>query len=84
MTYLNPNVTIMLQKDFFIFLKYYKGVEKWKRKPISNNKLSDDDLFLMNTSPKKPSPSDSDMVKFMADLNRYREEKKEIEKVLNE
>lgn len=55
-----------------------------KRKPISNNKLSDDDLFLMNTSPKKPSPSDSDMVKFMDDLNRYREEKKEIEKVRNE
>jgi hypothetical protein len=56
-----------------------------KRKPISNNKLSDDDdLFLMNSSPKKPSPSDSDMVKFMADLNRYKEEKKEIEKVRNE
>lgn len=55
-----------------------------KRKSISNNKLFDDDLFLMNTSPKKPSPSDSDMVKFMADLNRYREEKKEIEKVRNE
>jgi hypothetical protein len=55
-----------------------------KRKTISNNKLSDDDLFLMNTSPKKPSPSDSDMVKFMADLNRYKEEKKEIEKERNE
>ena len=55
-----------------------------KRKPILNNKLSDDDLFLMNTNPKKPSPSDSDMVKFMADLNRYKEEKKEIEKVRNE
>lgn len=54
-----------------------------KRKP-SNNKLSDDDLFLMNTNPKKPSPSDSDMVKFMADLNGYKEEKKEIEKVRNE
>lgn len=38
----------------------------------------------MNTSPKKPSPSDSDMVKFMADLNRYKEEKKEIEKERNE
>ena len=55
-----------------------------KRKTISNNKLSDDDLFLMNTSPKKPSPSDSDMVKFMADLNRYKEEKKELEKERNE
>lgn len=55
-----------------------------KRKPISNNKLSDDDLFIINSIPKKPSPSDSDMVKFMDDLNRYREEKKEIEKVRNE
>ena len=51
----------------------------------SNNKLSDnDDFYLMNTSPKKPSPSDPDMVKFMADLNRSIEEKKEIEKVRNE
>ncbi|WP_283122388.1 hypothetical protein [Neisseria sp. HMSC066H01] len=51
----------------------------------SNNKLSDnDDFYLMNTSPKKPGPSDPDMVKFMADLNRSIEEKKEIEKVRNE
>ena len=51
----------------------------------SNNKLSDnDDFYLMNTSPKKPSPLDPDMVKFMADLNRSIEEKKEIEKVRNE
>ena len=51
----------------------------------SNNKLSDnDDFYLMNTNPKKPSPSDPDMVKFMADLNRSIEEKKEIEKVRNE
>ena len=32
MTYLNPNVTIILQKDFFMFLKCYKGVEKMKKK----------------------------------------------------
>ena len=51
----------------------------------SSNKLSDnDDFYLMNTSPKKPSPSDPDMVKFMADLNRSIEEKKGIEKVRNE
>ena len=51
----------------------------------SNNRLSDnDDFYLMNTNPKKPSPSDPDMVKFMADLNRSIEEKKEIEKVRNE
>ena len=55
-----------------------------RRKYISNNTLSDDDLFLINSVPKKPSPSDSDMVKFMADLNRYKEEKKEIEEVRNE
>lgn len=51
----------------------------------TNKKLSDDDdFYLMNISPKKPSPSDSDMVKFMADLNRSIEEKKKIEKVRNE
>ena len=51
----------------------------------SNNRLSDnDDFYLMNTNPKQPSPSDPDMVKFMADLNRSIEEKKEIEKVRNE
>ena len=51
----------------------------------TNKKLSDDDdFYLMNTSPKKPSPSDSDIVNFMADLNRSIEEKKKIEKVRNE
>lgn len=48
----------------------------------SNVRLSDnDDFYFMNTSPKKPSPSDPDMVKFMADLNRSIEEKKKIEKI---
>ena len=28
LTYLNLNVTIILQKCVFIFQKYYKGVEK--------------------------------------------------------
>lgn len=51
----------------------------------SNNKLSDnDDFYLMDINPKKPNPSDPDMVKFMADLNKSIEEKKEIEKVRNE
>lgn len=48
----------------------------------SNDRLSDnDDFYFMNTSPKKPSPSDPDMVKFMADLNKSIEEKKKIEKI---
>ena len=28
LTYSNLNITIILQKDFLIFQKYYKGVEK--------------------------------------------------------
>ena len=47
----------------------------------SNNKFSDnDDFYLMNTTPKKPSPKDPDMVKFMSDLNESIEKKK-IEKI---
>ena len=47
----------------------------------SNNKFSDnDDFYLMNTTPKKPSPKDPDMVKFMSDINESIEKKK-IEKI---
>ena len=47
----------------------------------SNNKFSNnDDFYLMNTTPKKPSPKDPDMVKFMSDLNESIEKKK-IEKI---
>ena len=43
----------------------------------SNIKFSDnDDFYLMDTTPKKPSPKDPDMVKFMSDLNKSIEKKK--------
>ena len=64
---------------FYIFINLL-GLIKNKFK--SNNKFSDnDDFYLINTNPKKPSPSDLDMVKFMSDLNKSIEEKKKIEKI---
>ena len=45
----------------------------------------DDDIFVMTTNPNKPSPSDSNMEKFMIDLNQSIEKKKlDKTKVKNE
>lgn len=58
----------------FLILNIYRLL---KRKLfISNIKSSDDDLFIMDTNPKNPKPSDPDMVKFMSDLNKSIENKK--------
>lgn len=52
-----------------------------QKKSKSNIKFfNNDDFYLMNTTPKKPSPKDPDMVKFMSDLNESIEKKK-IEKI---
>ena len=74
-----PNEIRYFMMAFYIFINLL-GLIKNKFK--SNNKFSDnDDFYLINTNPKKPSPSDPDMVKFMSDLNRSIEEKKKIEKI---
>lgn len=52
-----------------------------QKKFKSNIKFSsNDDFYLMDITPKKPSPKDPDMVKFMSDLNESIEKKK-IEKI---
>lgn len=45
-----------------------------KKTNIKGN--GDDDIFVMTTNPNKPSPSDSNMEKFMHDLNQSIEKKK--------
>lgn len=77
-----PNEIRYFMMAFYLVVNLLGFIQKRFK---TNKKLSDDDdFYLMNTSPNKPSPSDSDMVKFMADLNRSIEEKKKIEKVRNE
>lgn len=58
----------------FLILNIY-GLLK-RKLFILNRKSLDDDLFIMDTNPKKPKPSDPDMVKFMSDLNKSIENKK--------
>lgn len=58
----------------FLILNIY-GLLK-RKLFIFNRKSLDDDLFIMDTNPKKPKPSDPDMVKFMSDLNKSIEKKK--------
>ena len=58
----------------FLILNIY-GLLK-RKLFILNRKSLDDDLFIMDANPKKPKPSDPDMVKFMSDLNKSIENKK--------
>lgn len=58
---------------FYLFINLLLPI---LRKFIANNKSNDDDLFIMDKNPKKPKPSDPDMVKFMYDLNKSIEKKK--------
>lgn len=73
-----PNEIRYFMMGFYLVINLLGFIQnKFK----SNNKLSDnDDFYLMNTNPKKPSPKDPDMVKFMSDLNESIEKKK-IEKI---
>lgn len=74
-----PNEIRYFMMAFYLVVNLLGFIQKRFK---TNKKLSDDDdSYFMNTSPKKPSPSDPDMVKFMADLNRSIEEKKKIEKI---
>ena len=58
----------------FLILNIY-GLLK-RKLYIFNRKSLDDDLFIIDTNPKKPKPSDPEMVKFMSDLNKSIEKKK--------
>lgn len=69
-----PNEIRYFMMISFLILNIY-GI--LKRKLFNFNRKSlDDDLFIMDINPKKPKPSDPDMVKFMSDLNKSIEKKK--------
>ncbi len=67
-----PNEIRYLMISFYLILLIYSLFKK-KTNPKLNR---DDDIFVMTTNPNKPSPSDSNMAKFMHDLNQSIEKKK--------
>nr|DAY03894.1 MAG TPA: hypothetical protein [Inoviridae sp.] len=69
-----PNEIRYFMMISFLILNIY-GLLK-RKLYIFNRKSLDDDLFIMDTNPKKPKPSDPEMVKFMSDLNKSIEKKK--------
>lgn len=78
-----PNDIRLILASIFIFVNLYAFFKK--RKSIKNDSSNHDDIFVYTNNPKKPSPSDSEMVNFMEDLNKsIKDKEKEKLKIKNE